>query len=91
MLSLVLASLLPALAHAATVQTFAPPAACPVCVSGNYTGMSNGSLPVAPVVAGKCEWSEPIISPVPRWSFDHKAPRLTRTALSLRPLHHHLA
>ncbi|GFZ44567.1 acid phosphatase [Saitozyma sp. JCM 24511] len=53
MLSLVLASLLPALAHAQTVQTFAPPAACPVCVSGNYTGMSNGSLPVAPVVAGK--------------------------------------
>ncbi|KAJ9125703.1 hypothetical protein QFC24_002487 [Naganishia onofrii] len=38
---------------AQTTPVFAPPAACPVCTSGNYTGQNNGSLPIQPRVSGK--------------------------------------
>ncbi|ORX33461.1 phosphoesterase family-domain-containing protein [Kockovaella imperatae] len=39
-------------ASAFTSDSFAPPAECPTCLSANYTGMPNGSLPLSPWVSG---------------------------------------
>lgn len=73
MLALTLA-LLPLIA-ARKSQTFAPPGNGPLEQSGNYTGASNGSLPLQGVVPGKGE------SPPARIATDP----------SVRPVHHDLA
>jgi len=49
-----LLALLPLVAAVET-QQFKAPAECPTCQSDNYTGKSNGSLPVQPIVPGKGE------------------------------------